>query len=390
MFLPVRTDAPIRSTPWMNYALIAANVIAFLAQQKVLVGPREDDFNLIPDALTLGSFFTYQFLHADIMHLVGNMLFLYIFGNNVNDRMGHVGYLAFYLAGGVMAALGHLWVSDSPVIGASGSVSAVTGAFLVLFPYSRTTIVYFFYLIGAFEISSLYLILFYFLKDLLLNFVGSTGVAHMAHAAGTVFGFAVTLSLLVVGLLERDHFDVFGLLDRWNRRRQFRAQVATGWTPFGHTGRGTPPPPPARGGRATIEPVPPQMQRVMDLRAAIFEAMNEQRLADAGRLYTELKAIDPSQVLPLRNQLDLATYLAHEQRHAQAAEAYESLLRQYPAVPDASQVQLMLGLIYARYLQQYDRAATHLRAAIERLQSGSGADLAREELSRIEPLLARG
>jgi outer membrane protein assembly factor BamD (BamD/ComL family) len=118
--------------------------------------------------------------------------------------------------------------------------------------------------------------------------------------------------------------------------------------------------------------------------------MNEQRLADAARLYAELKAIDPSQVLPLRNQLDLATFLAHENRHAQAAEAYESLLRMYPAAPDAAQVRLMLGLIYARYLRQYDRAAAHLREALQRIHSGPGADLARQELARIEPLRATG
>ena len=77
----------------MNYALIAANVVAFVLQQKLLVGPRELDLHLVPDALTLPSFFTYQFLHYDLMHLVGNMLFLYIFGNNVNDRLGHLGHL---------------------------------------------------------------------------------------------------------------------------------------------------------------------------------------------------------------------------------------------------------------------------------------------------------
>ncbi len=380
MFFPIRTDAPIRHTPWMNYALIAANVVAFLAQQKFLVGPYALDLHLVPDDLSLASFFTYQFLHGDLMHLIGNMLFLYIFGNNVNDRLGHFGYLCFYLAGGVMAGIGHLLTSDAPVLGASGSVSAVTGAFLALFPYSRATIVYFFYFIGAFEISSMYLILFFFIKDVVLNFVGNTQVAHMAHAAGTIFGFAVCMGLLAVHLLPRDLFDVLGVLDRWNRRRVYRAGVAKGYNPFGYVGAGQPPP---RVGRPQMEPIPPEMQRVMDLRAAIFEAMNEQRMDQAAQLYAELKATDASQVMPMRNQLDLATWLAHEQRHAQAAEAYESLLREYPNVSDAAQVHLMLGLIYARYLQQYERAAHHLRIAIDKLHGGSGTELAREELARI-------
>ncbi len=384
MFLPIRTDAPIRHRPWMNIALIVTNVVVFLAQQKFLVGERAMMFHLVPDALTLSSFFTYQFVHGSVMHLVGNMIFLYIFGNNVNDRLGHVGYLAFYLAGGVVAGIGHTLTSTAPVLGASGSVSAVTGAFLVLFPYSHTTVVYFYFLIGSFEVKSLYLILFFFLKDVIFNFVGTSNVAYMAHVAGTMFGVGVCFSLLVVGLLPRDLFDVLGLVDRWNRRRRFRGAVAVGgFNPFGQLTSSK-----AGGGRdrAIVEKVPPAMQRTMDLRAAIFEAMNEGRLSDAADLYSELKVIDPSQALPLRNQMELATYLGQQQRYPQAAEAYESLLKVYPTAPEGAQIELMLGLIYARYLKQHDRAAGHLRIAIERLNGGNGTEMAKEELARIEEI----
>src|SRR5712675_519667 len=125
MLLPLRTDSPLRHTPWTNWALIAANVIVFF-----ITGPRgehasgsiTETFGLMTRQPELYQFFTYQFLHADWMHIGGNMLFLYIFGNNVNDRLGHIGYLAFYLAGGVVSGMGHAAFATQPIIGASGSI----------------------------------------------------------------------------------------------------------------------------------------------------------------------------------------------------------------------------------------------------------------------------
>ena len=83
---------------------------------------------------SLPTFITYSLLHENLMHLASNMLFLYIFGNNVNDKMGHLAYLGFYLSGAVFAGVGYAATSTQPVLGASGAVSAVTGAYLVLFP----------------------------------------------------------------------------------------------------------------------------------------------------------------------------------------------------------------------------------------------------------------
>lgn len=379
MFLPVRTDAPLRHTPWMNWALIAANVLMYLVQGKLWPGQRMSFLLLDPDHIQIFNLFSYQFLHNDVMHLVGNMLFLFIFGNNINDRMGHLGYLAFYLAGGVFAGVGHLLSSTHPVLGASGSVAAVTGAFLVLFPRSHVTVVYFFILIGAFQVWSIYLIGFFFLKDVLLNFSSmGSGVAHMAHIAGTVFGFGVTMGLLLVGLLPRDHFDALALIDRWNRRRTYRAQVALGYDPFGYVPRQRDP---------QVQPSPRELE-IIELRGAIAAALAQQRLEDAARLYVQLKVVDPTQVLSRQNQLDVATQLANQELYPQAAEAYESYLRLYAQSDQAKQVQLMLGLIYARYLHQYARAREYLKAAVEAFHGRREADLAREELARIEPHLA--
>src|SRR4051794_32504639 len=141
MFFPIRTDTPLRRTPYTNWALIFANVVFFIVQQSLgrkfyaplLLDPRDPH---------LYQYFTYQFLHGDVMHLLGNMVFLYVFGSNVCDKMGQLGYLAFYLAGGVMAGVAHVVTARAPVLGASGSISAVTGAHPGLLPRAPVPVVY--------------------------------------------------------------------------------------------------------------------------------------------------------------------------------------------------------------------------------------------------------
>jgi len=210
MFFPIRTDRRLHHTPWVNIALIAANVVVFVmtkqGQDLVAMAP----YTLHPNTPTLVQYISYQFLHANWAHLMGNMLFLYVFGNSVEDRLGKVGYLGFYLAGGVMAGLGHALIEANPVLGASGSVAAVTGAYLALFPLSNVTVFYWFFLIGTFEISSIMLILFQVGYNVLFQLMGDGGVAYLAHLSGYAYGFMVGMSLLRVCLLPREAFDLAG------------------------------------------------------------------------------------------------------------------------------------------------------------------------------------
>src|SRR3954465_40096 len=187
--IPLRTDSRLRATPWMNWGIIAFNIAFFMFQHVFPHSSRAMVLNPLDPALP--TFITYSLLHENLMHLASNMLFLYIFGNNVNDKMGHLGYLGFYLAGAVFAGVGYAATSSQPVLGASGAVSAVTGAYLVLFPRANVTLLYFFFYVGMIEIPSMYVIGFFFAQDLVLNFSGARGVAHMAHLSGTVFGFVV-------------------------------------------------------------------------------------------------------------------------------------------------------------------------------------------------------
>lgn len=388
MLVPLRTDSPLRSNPWINWILIALNVVCFLVQK---ARPQyELEYALNPQYPQLYQFVTYAFLHRDIMHLVGNMLFLYIFGNNVNDKMGHLGYLGFYLAGGVLSGISFvLWEggSDIPMVGASGAIAAVTGAYLVLFPRSHITILYFFFLIGTAEIASLWFIGLYFVWDLIYLY-GQTQTAHIAHIGGTVFGVTVCSILLAVQLLPRDQFDIVALAKQWNRRRQYRDAVAGGWNPYMHSsGRGQPAGPPVQ---EQSHPFDPRTQQLFDLRGAISTAISRHDLPRAADLYIELKVLDPQQVLPRQAQLDVANQLANQQRYPQAAEAYESFLRHYPKFEQIEQVELMLGLVYARYLNQYDKARECLLKASARLHTDRELEMARSELARIAPMTTGG
>ena len=125
----------------------------------------------------------------------------------------------------------------------------------------------------------------------------------------------------------------------------------------------------------------------MTVRAAILEAVSRHDIATAAHLYLQLKAADPQQALPKQAQIDVANQLAGEQKYTEAAEAYETLMRVYPKTEQIEQMELMLGLIYARYLNQYDRASHFLQRAVLRLHDPNSLTLAREELERIGPLL---
>ena len=198
MLLPIRTSIKPRRTPYANYALIAVNVAIFLLSffpVESLGGEREyirhwaNQFVLDPRPghLFLWQFVSYAFLHAGFMHIIGNMFFLFLFGNNVNDKLGHIGYLSFYLAGAVFSGIGHTLLSSSSVLGASGAVAAVTGAYLVLFPQTLITVIYWFFFIGTMELPAMYFIAFKLIiwdNIFEASIAPPVAVAYGAHLAG--------------------------------------------------------------------------------------------------------------------------------------------------------------------------------------------------------------
>jgi membrane associated rhomboid family serine protease len=204
--IPIRDQIPTRRVPLVNYTLIVINVIIFIFQW--LSGPYQDamvyQFALIPaqfrgsiNLAAISDIFTSMFMHASWLHLGGNMLYLWIFGDNVEDSMGSFKYLLFYLSGGVIASAAHILTnpgSQIPTVGASGAIAAVLGAYLVLYPRSRvlTIIPLGFFLRMTMIPASIVLLLWFGLQ--LLNGVLTLGagdvggVAFWAHIGGFVFG----------------------------------------------------------------------------------------------------------------------------------------------------------------------------------------------------------
>ncbi len=210
--IPIRDGIPTRRPPVVNYLLIIANILVFAAMW--MAGSAQDslvyEFAMIPANFTDGSItvkdvldiFTSMFMHAGIAHIAGNMLYLWIFGDNVEDTMGHFKYLIFYLVGGLVASLTHLATnpgSQIPTVGASGAIAAVLGAYLVLYPRSHiaTFIPIGFFLRLAMLPASIVLVL-WFVMQLFSGFLSLGGpdvggTAFWAHIGGFIAGVLMGL-----------------------------------------------------------------------------------------------------------------------------------------------------------------------------------------------------
>jgi len=261
--IPLKDENPIRITPFITFAIIAACVLMYFGPQEgVADEARALDFNLeyaaipcelrtgdplsveeieatfdggdfeacVTDDTTESAFpskvvylgaITSMFLHSGLLHLFGNMWSLWIFGNNIEDRLGHFRYLIFYLVGGVVATVAYVAVQPSstvPVVGASGAVAAIMGAYLVWFPNAPIRTLIFFFLR---DVSAKWFLGFWFVSQFFTG--GNSEVAWMAHVGGFVFG-------VVIGLLVRT--------TEFGNRRVNRSDDSLEWDDTGGVGRG--------------------------------------------------------------------------------------------------------------------------------------------------------
>ncbi|MEO0587931.1 MAG: rhomboid family intramembrane serine protease [Planctomycetota bacterium] len=443
---PLRTDRLLASVPWLNYALIAVNILVFLltahqvgqahsialqiqqyqavdtvewARISQLLFESEQlwvvDYYLSPSSPTLIQYFSYQYLHADAMHLVSNLVFLFAFGNSVEDRFGKVGYFAFYTACGVIAGLVHTVFDGTPIIGASGAIAGVTGAYLALFPASNITVAYWLLLlpigvwvagivlqffgfvaspydlaatvavlivigrllprqllVGFFVVPSVAFIVFRIGQDIVFQALGVGGTAFLAHLAGYAMGFVVGMGLLAARVLPREAFDLISMLEQRRRRSEFQRLVREGDVPWAQDGQSA----------ADATHTPDTPQAVIDQRARVDAALAANDLPEAAEAYRRLLELDARQVMAQRQQLDLANHFMAVEDHADAARAYEGFLRVHRGYADLPRVQLVLGLIYAKYLAQRDRARQLLEPAAQRL-AGDDQALAKSTLAQL-------
>ncbi|KJS30046.1 MAG: protease [Desulfatitalea sp. BRH_c12] len=226
--IPIRDTTPSRNVPVVNNVLIAVNVVVFLVE--LMQGPAMDRFvftyGLVPARYTvdrLAEHFTFgqqafawlsfMFLHGGFLHLLGNMWSLYIFGDNVEDRLGPVRYLAFYLLCGIASGISHFVLnthSTAPTIGASGAIAGVMGAYFLLHPTSRIlTLIPIFFIPWFVEIPAFFFLGVWFLMQFLsatASTGGAGGIAWWAHIGGFVFGMLflkLFLALPVSGVTAR-------------------------------------------------------------------------------------------------------------------------------------------------------------------------------------------
>ena len=226
--IPLRDRNPTRRAPFVTFGLIGACLAAFAIELSVTATGGDEALGAffqrwgavpadITAALEAGDYLgqatigmvSSMFLHGGWLHLLGNLLFLWIFGNNVEDRLGSVPFLLFYLVGGIGAALTQVLIapqSDIPLVGASGAIAAALGAYIVLFPGARIlSLVFLGFFYQLLEVPALVVLGYWFVLQLISGFAGfgaetaQGGVAFFAHIGGFVLGVVVGVLLRIVG-----------------------------------------------------------------------------------------------------------------------------------------------------------------------------------------------
>ena len=212
--LPIGDSNPRRRFPWVTVLLIGANTVVHIyqmflpasAQQSFVLqaGLIARDVTHNPGLPVAFDMLTSIFLHGSWLHLLGNMLYLWVFGDNIEERLGTIGFIAFYLLAGIGAALAQVAAnpnSTTPMIGASGAIAGVLGAYLVIFPRARVRTLILFRFILVRELPAVIVLGFWFVLQLINGLLGAGnadgGVAWFAHIGGFVIG-------VLVGLLVRN------------------------------------------------------------------------------------------------------------------------------------------------------------------------------------------
>lgn len=211
LMFPIRDHNPSGRTPYVVYALMALNIVIFVSYQGIMTDPRRlysfwDTWALIPEEVTQGidlhTVITSMFLHGGWMHLAGNMLFLWVFGDNLEDEMGHMGFLIFYLASGIGAGFAQIVTAPEsaiPMVGASGAIAGVMGGYLLLFPKAKVDILLILIIIFRIFTVPAWIMLGLWFGLQLFNGIATDsaggGVAYWAHAGGFVVGALLCLPI---------------------------------------------------------------------------------------------------------------------------------------------------------------------------------------------------
>jgi membrane associated rhomboid family serine protease len=211
--IPLKDTIPSRTFPAVNITLVVINCLVFLYELALGPGlsPFIERYGIVPVRFfnagmisdMIAPLFSFMFLHGGWLHVISNMLYLWIFGDNVEDRMGHFRYLVFYLMCGVASGLVQLFVSPAsriPIVGASGAIAGVMGAYLLLYPFGRVvTLVFFFIFIDVVQIPAFFFLVFWFVLQFFSGAFATPGqeggVAWWAHVGGFLCGLLMVFPL---------------------------------------------------------------------------------------------------------------------------------------------------------------------------------------------------
>lgn len=211
LLIPFKVDALQERLPVSNLALIALCVLVFVYALATYWNGVEP---LVLDGWNPVGLLGYAFVHADGFHLLGNMLFLWVFGNALSAKVGDLPHIGLFVAFALVAAVSHNLVAGGPMVGASGAINGLVGLFLALHPVNRIHCFYWVFIkAGTFSVRGIWIVGFWFLLDLRGALLGAGGVAYVAHLAGTLAGVGIGLLALHKGWIRMSEHDNETLLD---------------------------------------------------------------------------------------------------------------------------------------------------------------------------------
>lgn len=389
--LPFGNDRRTNRFPAVTYSLIAVNVAVFLWLLPLDHRSVMQSFGLIPVHPSVRAILTSMFVHADPFHLVWNMLFLWLFGPNVEDALGRLEYSIFYFGSGIAASLLHMFVStsytptaaDIPVVGASGAIAGILGVFAIRFYKTRIKIFYylgiFFYPLkwGTFTVPALIGLEIWFFQQLFGGLIGilhpeTGGVAYWSHIGGMVFGAALAAALRM-GLAGSQEYLITDAMDNLDHGATHGA--AENLMAFLAN---DPDNAEAHGELAKIYALHGDANRALPhfKRSVDLHLSKGDRHKAVGR-FTEMRHYFPNTQLDLRSQFQLARYLLEVNCPEPALQLFDELASTYPATPEGEMALMKAGELaaslgnplrssayYRRFIEQYPHST--YRAMVEK------------------------
>jgi tetratricopeptide (TPR) repeat protein len=225
------------------------------------------------------------------------------------------------------------------------------------------------------------------LFDNIMKYFGAkVGIAYGAHLSGYAFGIGAIFLALLTGKIKQDQANLVFMVSQWNRRRRYRGTVSDGSSPFAGSAsrvKKVASKSKTSSAKSQAEPDNGTSEKIMNIRAEIARFIGVNNLSDAADLYLKILEIDPGHVLPRQHQLDMSNQLMSMGKWPESATAYEKFLTFYKSYEYIEQVELMLGILYSRYLSEPEKAIVHLKAAKERLSEASQIKMCQDELEKL-------